>query len=233
MSMSMFHTPRISRSGLLGPICLIAAVGCDGKASHGKVDVGPPPPPAAPAAPIPQTSPVRYDFSPSSGSTIRFVARRLHGSIEGSAERFSGTIVAVDSDPARASVTAEIDMRSLRADDPHLTLLLQSPALFDVVRHPSARFVSTGMKRGGDMGATNTVTGDLELKGITRSITIPMTLHLRPNGVDVDAEVAIHRKEFGIVYPGKRDALIKDEVLIELNIYGEPVNAGVTAATAH
>jgi polyisoprenoid-binding protein YceI len=74
------------------------------------------------------------------------------------------------------------------------------------------------------MGATNTATGTLELKGISRPIRIPMTVHLRSNGVDIDAEVAIHRKDFGLVYAGKRDALINDEVLVELTIYAEPSN---------
>lgn len=209
-------------------LLLIAAIGCSQRPPRSNVDGVPSPPVAAPApteSPAPWADPVRYTFSPSSGSTIRFVARGLHGSIEGSVERFSGTIVALESDPARASVVAEIDMRSLRTADPRLASLLGSSALFDVARHPVARFASTRMKRGGDMGATNTVTGDLEMNGVTRSISIPMTLHLRRNGVDVDAEFSLHRRDFGLVYPGKRDALIDDEVLIELAIYGEPARS--------
>ena len=36
--------------------------------------------------------------------------------------------------------------------------------------------------------------------------------------VSVDAEFAINRKDFGIVYKGKADDLIRDEVVIKLNL---------------
>jgi hypothetical protein len=36
--------------------------------------------------------------------------------------------------------------------------------------------------------------------------------------VEVDAEFAINRKDFGIVYPGMPDDLIKDDVLLKLHI---------------
>jgi hypothetical protein len=36
--------------------------------------------------------------------------------------------------------------------------------------------------------------------------------------VDVDAEFVINRKDFGVVYPGMPDDLIKDDVLLKLQL---------------
>jgi len=62
------------------------------------------------------------------------------------------------------------------------------------------------------------VTGNLELHGVTKSITFPATITVQGDTVAVKAEFAINRKDFGIVYPGKPDDLIKDDVLLRLNI---------------
>jgi hypothetical protein len=40
-------------------------------------------------------------------------------------------------------------------------------------------------------------------------------------GVTFDTEFAINRKDFGIVYPGKTDDLIRDEVVLRLNVKAE------------
>jgi polyisoprenoid-binding protein YceI len=65
------------------------------------------------------------------------------------------------------------------------------------------------------------VTGNLELHGVTKSITFPATITVQGDAVTVKADFAINRKDFGIVYPGKPDDLIKDEVLLKLNIAGK------------
>jgi hypothetical protein len=40
----------------------------------------------------------------------------------------------------------------------------------------------------------------------------------RVAGMKAKADPVIHRKDFGIVYPGKRDDLIRDNVTIHLTI---------------
>ena len=67
-------------------------------------------------------------------------------------------------------------------------------------------------------GATHTVTGNLELHGVKKSITFPATIQVTLDNAAVDAEFAIDRKDFGIVYAGKADDLIRDGVVIKLNL---------------
>jgi polyisoprenoid-binding protein YceI len=62
------------------------------------------------------------------------------------------------------------------------------------------------------------VTGNLTLHGVTKAITFPATIRVTPTGFEVDAEFTINRKDFGIVYAGQQDDLIRDDVVIKLNI---------------
>ena len=62
------------------------------------------------------------------------------------------------------------------------------------------------------------MTGNLELHGVTKSIKFPATVKASGDSVEVDAEFAINRKDFGVVYPGMPDDLIKDDVLLKLHV---------------
>ena len=56
------------------------------------------------------------------------------------------------------------------------------------------------------------------MRGQKKSITFPAVITVNPNEVGVDTEFAINRKDFGIVYAGKADDLIRDDVVIRLNL---------------
>jgi polyisoprenoid-binding protein YceI len=66
-------------------------------------------------------------------------------------------------------------------------------------------------------GATHTVTGDLELRGVKKSITYPATIKVTGDAVSLDSEFAINRKDFRITYAGRADDLIRDEVVLRLS----------------
>ena len=107
---------------------------------------------------------------------------------------------------------------SVATDQEKLDGHLKSPDFFDVAKFPKATFESTKIVKGGDNGATHTVTGNLTLHGVTKSIVFPAKIAIAGDTVTVDADFGINRKDFGIVYPGKADDLIKDEVLMKLAI---------------
>jgi polyisoprenoid-binding protein YceI len=169
-------------------------------------------------APAPSnTGAVKLTFS-NQGSKLEFVGAKVTRKHDGSFGVFSGTIDWVEANPEKSTVKVEIDTASLSADDPKLTEHLKTPDLLDVGKYPKASFESTSVKAGGEGGATHTITGNFTLHGVTKSITFPAKLNGRADAVDLDAEFAINRKDFGIVYPGMPDDLIKDDVLIKLQI---------------
>jgi polyisoprenoid-binding protein YceI len=103
-------------------------------------------------------------------------------------------------------------------DEPDLTKHLQTPDFFDVAKFPKANFVSTKIEPSAASGTTHTITGNFDLHGIRKSISFPATIQVTPTSVSVVSEFAINRKDFGLVYPGKADDLIKDGVVIKLNL---------------
>lgn len=153
------------------------------------------------------------------GSKVGFVGSKVTGSHEGSFGTFTGTVTLVDKDPEKSQVSVEIDTTSVTTDQEKLTGHLKSPDFFDTGKYPKAKFVSTAVKKGGDKGASHTVTGNLDLHGVTKQISFPATVTVGDGKVDVEAEFAINRKDFGINYKGKADDLIRDDVVMKLSIH--------------
>lgn len=161
-----------------------------------------------------------YAFS-NDGSSVAFTGAKVTAKHEGSFATFRGTVRVVDNDPTKSSVNADIDAASITVEPAKLNNHLKSPDLLDVAKYPKATFVSTSIKPGGENGATHLITGNFSLHGVTKSITFPAKIVIAPDAVDVDSEFAINRKDFGIVYPGMPDDLIKDDVLIKLKIHAK------------
>ncbi len=174
------------------------------------------------AAPVAASSPgaqgQRYLITPDS-SEIKFVGSKVTGSHNGSFKKFSGTID-FTGQPEASRVTINIDTDSLETDTPDLTKHLKTADFFDVAKYPQATFVSTEIKAGGEKGASHTITGNLTLHGVTKSITFPATIAISPGAITVDSTFSINRKNFGINYAGASDNLIRDDVVLTLKVRG-------------
>ena len=120
-------------------------------------------------------------------------------------------------------ITAEIETNSIFTDTDGLTNHLKSPEFFDVAKFPTSTFVSTGIEAGSKdpkaKEATHTVTGNLTLHGVTKSISFPAKIAVSGDNATLDSEFFINRQDFGITYPGKANDLIRDEVVIKLAIH--------------
>lgn len=166
---------------------------------------------------VPSATKLPFD---SASSKIEWTGSKVTGKHDGSFKTFSGVVSLVDDTIEKSSVTVDIETDSLfTADSDKLVAHLKSADFFDVGKFPKASFASTQVKSGGEKGASHTVTGNLTLHGVTKSISFPASIRTSPGGgVDVDAEFAINRKDFGLVYAGKPDDLIRDDVVIRLTI---------------
>lgn len=172
------------------------------------------------AAPVSGASPsasVEKYLIKADTSKIEFDASKVTGSHHGSFEKFSG-VIEYAGQPEKSHVKVTIETSSVKADDPGLTKHLKTPDFFDVAKFPEATFESTEIKAGGDKGASHTVTGNLQLHGVTKSITFPATIVVKPGEISVESTFSINRKDFGINYAGAADNLIRDEVVLTLHI---------------
>ena len=183
---------------------------------------------SAPAAIVEKTAAVTPAGTPAASagalviapdtSKVEFIGSKVTGSHSGGFKAFNGTAELTPDKSALASIKVDIDMNSTWADDEKLTGHLKAPDFFDVAKFPKSTFETTEIKPGGDKGATHTITGNLILHGVTKAITFPAKVEFKDDGVTITSEFAINRKDFGIVYGGQTDNLIRDEVVIKLNV---------------
>jgi polyisoprenoid-binding protein YceI len=172
--------------------------------------------PAASVASIPPKGADAMDIDAS--STFGFVGSKVTGKHEGSIPTFKGWAELPNGKAEGGKVAVELDMSSVKSDDEKLTGHLKSPDFFDVAKYPMASFESTEIKKGGEKGATHTITGNLDFHGVKKSISFPAKITETATDVTADAEFVINRKDFNIVYAGKADDLIRDEVVMKLKI---------------
>lgn len=212
--MNASHNLFIAFVATLG---ITSAVGCDNDPAKDKTKVAASSAVVTTTAPVAPAGAVKYGFS-NADSKVAFTGAKVTGKHEGNFNTFSGTVEVAGADPTKSTLSADIDLASLQIDDPKLAGHLKSADFFDVAKFAKAKFTSTSVKAGGEKGATHTITGNLDLHGITKSISFPATIKVDGDKIDADAEFAINRKDFAITYPGKPDDLIKDDVLIKLTI---------------
>lgn len=199
-------------------LALTTFAACNNNPAQGVPKAGTSAPVIASALPSPPSGAKSLAFS-QANSKIEFVGAKITGKHDGSFSSFSGMVNLVDGAPHKSSVSVDIQMNSLTSDAEMLTTHLKGKDFFDVEKFPKSRFVSTSIASApNEQPGVYSVTGTLEMHGVSKSITFPATIDVSGASVRVKAEFAINRKDFGVVYPGKPDDLIKDDVLIRLNI---------------
>lgn len=150
------------------------------------------------------------------GTEVKFKGSKVTGSHDGGFRKVTGSVnVPPDGDVSKAAIDVSIDMASMYTDDEKLTGHLSSAEFFDVAKYPTSSFKSTSIAKTGE---GYTVTGDLEMHGVKKSINFPAEIAVNGTELTAKSQFAINRKDFGIVYPGKPDDLIRDEVVIEFDL---------------
>lgn len=163
-------------------------------------------------APAPNAPQRLYAVTPDS-SKVEFTGSKVTGKHDGGFKQFQGEVRAAGDKVVHAKVT--IDTSTLWSDNDRLTGHLKSPDFFDVAKHPTAVFETTSISGEGDQSS---VTGNLTLHGITKQITFPAKIQVKDDAVTVAAEFSINRFDFDMRYPGKADDLIREGVVLKLDV---------------
>jgi polyisoprenoid-binding protein YceI len=96
---------------------------------------------------------------------------------------------------------------------------LRGEDFFAVEKYPTATFVSNEIRSApGEGGITHTLSGALTIRGVTKTISFPAIITYANSLLRGRAEFSIQRKDFGIVYPGKPDNLIRDGVILKIDL---------------
>lgn len=116
----------------------------------------------------------------------------------------AGQFTLDDADPTKSSVSVEIDANSIDSNEKKRDDHLRGPDFFNVKQFPKITFKSTAVKKTGDKQFD--VTGDLTIHGVTKSVTLPVTLVGQgqdPWGgtrAGFDAALTIKRADYGVSF---------------------------------
>ncbi len=167
-----------------------------------------------------------YQIDPRHSSAGFAVTHLMISTVRGEFHGVTGTVVVDDSDVSKSSVNVTIDATSVDTREPERDKHLKSEAFFDVAKHPTITFQSTGVERNND--GTLKVTGDLTIRGVTKTATLTATLPKAPikdpwglQRTAVSASTKINRQDFGVAWNQKLDSggvVVGDDVNITLDV---------------
>jgi polyisoprenoid-binding protein YceI len=159
-----------------------------------------------------------------SESKIKWTGKKVTGQHNGSVKIANGEIL-VDNNKITGG-KVEIDMKSIvnedQKDEESIKKLvghLSSPDFFDVVKFPTAKIEITKVEVLNDdtnPNANFSVTGNLTIKDITKSITFPAEIKIESGVLTVKADFDIDRTDWNIKYgSGKFFENLGDKVIYD------------------
>lgn len=148
-------------------------------------------------------------------SSIDFVGSKLSLDHEGKFPKFTAALTLEGDEPTRLQLAVEPG--AVVVEPEKLRKHLVGNDFFAAATHPTAVFSSTAITKAA-APATHTIEGLLELRGVTKSISFPATIAIDATSAKGKAEFTFNRKAFDIVYDGMADDLIKDDVLLKVDL---------------
>ncbi|MDF1489241.1 YceI family protein [Tessaracoccus caeni] len=158
-------------------------------------------------------------------STVSFVTRHaMVTKVRGSFTQFSGQATVDKDDRSAFALNVEIDVASVDTRNADRDAHLRSADFFDADTFPTMTFVGTGYQIKGDVVE---ITGDLTIRDVTRSLTIPFEFGgtaKDPFGntrVGLEGSVQVQRSDFGLTWNAALETggfLVSDKVTLEFEI---------------
>jgi polyisoprenoid-binding protein YceI len=166
--------------------------------------------------------------------TINWIGSKPTGKHTGTLNIASGNITTLDNLPTSGSF--DIDMKSLSTTDltgkekTDLDGHLKNADFFDVEKFPVGKFeISKIEAKGDDPEMTHMITGNLTLKGITKSVSFPVNIAITGDVMNaVSKNFTINRTEWGIKYSSGligtlKDKIINDDVNLTINLEAKKI----------
>lgn len=158
-------------------------------------------------------------------SRLGFSARHaMVATVRGQFTDFAGTATVNTANPADSKVELKIQASSINTNQEQRDEHLRSADFFDAEQFPEITFVSTQVERDGDDW---NITGDLTIKGVTRSITVLFEYTgsaQDPFGntrVGFEGAAVLSRKDWDLTWNAALETggvLVSDKVKLEFDI---------------
>ena len=157
---------------------------------------------------------------------IGFVARHaMVTKVRGQFNDFEGSGVIDAADFTRSTVTVIIQAASIDTRNEQRDAHLRSNDFLAMEEFPQITFTSTGVQQTGPTSVE--VTGDLTIKGVTNTVTIPFEFEgaaTDPFGnlrVGFEGSVVINRKDYGVTWNVALETggvLVSDKITLEFDV---------------
>ena len=157
---------------------------------------------------------------------IGFVARHaMVTKVRGSFNEFDGTATVDGNDLSASKVSLTIKAASIDTRNEQRDGHLKSNDFLAMDEHPEITFVSTGIAAGGEEDVD--ITGDLTIKGTTKSITIPFEfdgIATDPFGnqrAGFEGKTVINRTDYGVNFNAALETggvLVSEKITLEFEV---------------
>jgi polyisoprenoid-binding protein YceI len=156
-------------------------------------------------------------------SEVLFEVRHVTGPVGGAFTDFTGIIDLDNAEPARSSVEFRIKAASITTRNDKRDAHLRSDDFFDVAAYPEIVFTSTRIVPKG--AGQFEVHGRLMMRGVTRSIVLPVSFVADPTDGGREAAfriaLTLNRKDYDIVWNRALDTggwVLADEVQVSIRL---------------
>jgi polyisoprenoid-binding protein YceI len=142
------------------------------------------------------------------GYSIAFSSNDASGIFKG----FKGSLVFDEQNPAGSKFDVAVDAASVNTGNGLQNKHAKSDEWFDVAKYPQIKFTSQKFVKA---GSGYQVTGDLEVHGVKKSVTIPFTFAKTAKGGQFTGSFTVNRSDFKVGKPGGD---VGEEIKIDLSV---------------
>jgi polyisoprenoid-binding protein YceI len=181
-------------------------------------------------------APLAFDFKDPKGvNNVQFQLDAPLESISGTATGISGSVAFDPAQPGLTRGTLVLDAKTLTVGNPMMTDHLRGEQWLDTAKHPAITFEAVALNNVRTEGTQTTadVAGKLTVKGVTRTVTVPVTFTYLPDKLGArlgDAKIKgdllvlrarfqINRDDFGI-QKGEYSDKVGQTIHLSLSVAG-------------
>jgi len=160
-----------------------------------------------------------YTIDPNHTSFTFTVKHMMISNVPGEFDKFDGQITYSPADLANSKANVTIDVSSINTRIEKRDTHLKSTDFFDAAKFPTITFVSTKFTPGA-------ITGNLTMKGVTKEVTIPVTIsgpvdEMGHQAIGITGSVTVNRQDYGINWNKALDKggwAVSNDVAIAISI---------------
>lgn len=147
-----------------------------------------------------------------SDGAVTFAIKNFGINTKGSLAGLKGTIKWDAANPAASQINATVDVSTINTGTEMRDNHLKEADYFDVAKYPTISFASTAV-------TATSVTGNLTIKGVTKSVSFPITVTPSGSGYLFQGSFNLNRREFGV---GGSSMVLSDNATVTLKVQTTP-----------